>query len=300
MNKHFKIMIAYDGSEYADAAIDDLRLAGLPQKGEAVVVSIADVSKASIATSCEIGVLGRFVSSALLEETIALAQREKAIARNNAIRLAIQGGKRVLENLPSWHVKNQIALGNPAEELLKKASEISPDLIVVGSHGRSAIGRFFLGSVSQEVAERANCSVHVVRQRFKEKSSAPNKVIIGASSLPDAEEVIQIVSTRRWAEETEIRLVVADDGITAGRVSAVYPYGKAMFEQSVEELHATGAQVSVDIKSGDTEFILLEEAENWKADSIFIVNEKVNEEKELGNLAANLIANAKCTVEIVR
>jgi nucleotide-binding universal stress UspA family protein len=300
MNKQMKIMIAYDGSGYADTAIDDLRLAGLPEKGEAVVISIADVSKTSIATSCEIGVLGRFVSSALLEETIALTHREKANARNKAINLAIRGGKRVLSNLPGWRVRNQIGVGNPAEELLKKADEFNPDLIVVGSHGRSAIGRFFLGSVSQEVAEKTNCSVRVVRQSLKEEPNQPNKVIIGASSLPDAEEVTRAVRTRRWTEETEIRLVVADDGISAGRVSAVYPYAKAIFEQSIEELGATGAKVSVDIKSGVTETILLTEAANWKADSIFVANERESEEKGLGSLAANLITSAKCTVELVR
>lgn len=301
MNKLMKVMIAYDGSVYADAAIDDLRRAGLPQKGEALVISIADVSKASIATSCEIEVLGRFVSPALLEETIALTNREKANVSNKAIKLAIQGGKRVLSNFPGWRVRNQIGVGNPAEELLKKANEFDPDLIVVGSHGRSAIGRFFLGSVSQEVAEKANCSVRVGRRvSEKDASTAPIKVIIGASALPDAEEVIRAVSRRAWTEHTEIRLVVADDGISAGRVSAVYPYAKAIFEQSVEELHSTGAKVSVDIKSGNTESILLEEAENWKADSIFIVNERANEEIRLGSLATALITKAKCTVELIR
>lgn len=301
MNKLMKVMIAYDGSVYADAAIDDLRRAGLPQKGEALVISIADVSKASIATSCEIEVLGRFVSPALLEETIALTNREKANVSNKAIKLAIQGGKRVLSNFPGWRVRNQIGVGNPAEELLKKANEFDPDLIVVGSYGRSAIGRFFLGSVSQEVAEKANCSVRVGRRvSEKDASTAPIKVIIGASALPDAEEVIRAVSRRAWTEDTEIRLVVADDGISAGRVSAVYPYAKAIFEQSVEELHSTGAKVSVDIKSGNTESILLEEAENWKADSIFIVNERANEEIRLGSLATALITKAKCTVELIR
>lgn len=300
MSERMKIIIAYDGSSYSDAAIEDLRRAGLPQEGDAIIVSVADISKTPIPSSDEICVLGKHVSTRLLEETIALTQREKASARNKAIKLAIGGGRGVLENLPGWRVRNQIAVGNPAEELLRMADEFKPDLIVIGSHGRSAIGRFFLGSVSQKAAEGANCSVRVVRQRAEKETDTPNKVIIGASSLPDAEEVIRAAGTRVWAKGTEMRLIVADDGISAGRVSAVYPYAKAIFEQSVEELRTTGAQVSVDIISGDTESILLEEAENWKADSIFIVNEREIEEKGLGKLATNLLTSAKCTVEIVR
>ena len=38
-----KLLIAYDGSECADAALDDLTHAGLPERGEALVVSVAEV-----------------------------------------------------------------------------------------------------------------------------------------------------------------------------------------------------------------------------------------------------------------
>ena len=41
--KRMKILIAYDGSSHADAALDDLRRAGLPQEAEALVISAADV-----------------------------------------------------------------------------------------------------------------------------------------------------------------------------------------------------------------------------------------------------------------
>lgn len=42
MNARMKIMIAYDGSTYADAALEDLRCAGLPREGEALVVTVGD------------------------------------------------------------------------------------------------------------------------------------------------------------------------------------------------------------------------------------------------------------------
>jgi nucleotide-binding universal stress UspA family protein len=36
-------------------------------------------------------------------------------------------------------------------------------LIVVGSHGRKGLDRFFMGSVSEAVARHAHCSVQIVR-----------------------------------------------------------------------------------------------------------------------------------------
>ncbi len=41
MNETMKILIAYDGSPCAEAALDDLRKAGLPQDAEALVISVA-------------------------------------------------------------------------------------------------------------------------------------------------------------------------------------------------------------------------------------------------------------------
>jgi nucleotide-binding universal stress UspA family protein len=53
--------------------------------------------------------------------------------------------------------------GHPAEVILAVASEVKADLIVVGSRGLTAAQRFLLGSVSQRVAEHADCNVMIVR-----------------------------------------------------------------------------------------------------------------------------------------
>lgn len=300
LKKRMKVMIAYDGSIYADAAIDDLRRAGLSQNGEALIISVADIFKTSIATSGEIGVLGRFVSSRLLEKTIALTQREKARVRNAAIKLAVSGGRRVLSILPGWRIEKQVALGDPAEELLKKADEFKPDLIIAGSHGRSAIGRFFLGSVSQRIAEEASCSVRVVRQRgFGKEMGAPTRIILGASSLPDLDRVVRAVGRHVLSDKPQVRLIKVDDGVTAGRLSFVYPYAPAILESIADELRALRFEVSVRIERGNLQSVLLEEAENWEADSIFVVAGADNE-PGLSPAASSLITGAGCTVEVVR
>ncbi len=51
-----------------------------------------------------------------------------------------------------------------AEEILKVADELDPDIIVLGHKGKSAIKRFLLGSVSNRVTHHAKCSVWVVRR----------------------------------------------------------------------------------------------------------------------------------------
>jgi nucleotide-binding universal stress UspA family protein len=54
-------------------------------------------------------------------------------------------------------------IGAPVREVLGLAEEIGADLIVMGSHGRGAVGRLLLGSVSTAVLHGARCPVLVVR-----------------------------------------------------------------------------------------------------------------------------------------
>lgn len=54
--------------------------------------------------------------------------------------------------------------GHVGETLVKYAGGAGVDLIVMGSHGRSAVGRLLLGSVSNYVVKHAKCPVLIVRE----------------------------------------------------------------------------------------------------------------------------------------
>jgi len=53
--------------------------------------------------------------------------------------------------------------GIPKVVIIDDAKKWGADLIVVGSHGRTGLDRFLLGSVSEAVARHAACSVEIVR-----------------------------------------------------------------------------------------------------------------------------------------
>ncbi len=54
-------------------------------------------------------------------------------------------------------------MGEPAETIIDLAQKEAVDLIVVGSHGKSGIQRFLLGSVSDRVVRHADRSTLVVK-----------------------------------------------------------------------------------------------------------------------------------------
>ena len=53
--------------------------------------------------------------------------------------------------------------GEPGDAIVAAANAENADLIIVGSHGRSGVSRFFIGSVSDYVVRHARCPVMVVR-----------------------------------------------------------------------------------------------------------------------------------------
>lgn len=61
------------------------------------------------------------------------------------------------------NVQVKILVGDPAEEIVEFANELDTDLIVISSHGYSAVKQFFLGSVAKQVVRGSKCPVMVMK-----------------------------------------------------------------------------------------------------------------------------------------
>jgi nucleotide-binding universal stress UspA family protein len=58
-----------------------------------------------------------------------------------------------------------ILTGDPAEQIVRAVRTKRADLLVLGTHGRTGLNRFFVGSVAQRVIASAPCPVVTVRGR---------------------------------------------------------------------------------------------------------------------------------------
>jgi nucleotide-binding universal stress UspA family protein len=322
-----KLLIAYDGSTCSEAALDDLTRAGMPDAaGVARVMSVAEVwlppADAVNSGGDENGGSGDANSAAAADpyvENIIERHRErakKAVAEAEA--LANHAKQRLQRILPGWQIETEATFGSPAWEVLTRAAEWRPDLIVVGSHGRSAVGRFFLGSISNKILTEAHCSVRVARGKVEVDPPTPARVVIGFDGSAGAQAAIESVLSRNWREESEFRLVAVTDPLLPTAIGLFVPpvtswveeemkterdVIEKLAESALQSLTEAGFRATLDVHAGNPKKILVEEAESWSADCIFVGANAYGSRLErflIGSTSAAVAARAHCSVEVVR
>jgi len=311
MKKRMRLLIGYDGSECAKAALDDLRRAGLPREADAIVFTVSEFwlrHGPGNSTLLETSAAFRQV----LRSTVSTAE---PITESRA--LALQAKTLLQEHFPLWQIQAEESSGSPAREILKKANVWSPDLIAVGAQGHSALGRFVLGSVSLKVVNEAHCSVRVARGTAW-KNGAPVRILVGLDGSTGSSAAVQAIAMRMWPPASEVRLITVVDAPTAllgatmyrparKEVSISLAYLPTWLRESVEaatqKLRAAELAVSTKIEQGDPKKIIVANAEEWGAECIFIgasCNHQPLEQLLLGSVATAVVSRAHCSVEVVR
>jgi nucleotide-binding universal stress UspA family protein len=148
-----KILVPVDGSQFSDAAVDEIANRPWPPGSEIHVISVVHLP---FTPTPETWALQDSYYSQL-EKSIR-GQAERAVGRAVA-RLSIRNTERESR----LTLTSEILLGHPEETIIESAEKFGADLITLGSHGFHGFKRFLLGSVSQAVASHARCSVEIVR-----------------------------------------------------------------------------------------------------------------------------------------
>jgi nucleotide-binding universal stress UspA family protein len=314
MNKKMKILIAYDGSDCAEAALDDLQRAGLPRKAEALVVSVAEAWLLPPPSAYEIVAQAREVH---VPSDLKRVYPEHSPAVYEAQSLADRAATRLRTNFPGWDVFAIGLLGSPASELVRKADEWLPDLFVIGSHGRSFAGRLILGSVSQRVLTESRCSVRIARGRVEEPDT-PVRILIGTDGSPASKAAVREAASRTWPPKSEVLVVAVTDPLTPTLIGRVIPaVGKAVNESNAADnawlglilsdaaatLRSPDLKVATEICQGEPKRVLVDVAQKWRADSIFVGSIGFSNRLErfvLGSVSAAVAARAHCSVEVTK
>ena len=299
-----KILVAYDGTPGAELALKDMVRGGFPERAEAKVLTLADVwlPPAPPQDSAE-------------EYPNFAASHEKATDMlRSAGKTAVLGARHLHEIFPNWTITNTAKADSPAWGIVAEARRWEADLIVIGSHGRTPLEKFFLGSVSYKVAAEAVCSVRIVRPRHHH-SHKPTQILVGVDGSTDSQGAVDEVLHRHWNTGTEIQLVsVIDPKLRSSLLRNDNGSGAVEPARSIEErlgpileeyrrkFAAKDITAHTHAIEGDPKTTLLRHAEKWDTDSIFVGSRGLEHGNRLylGTLASAICTRAHCTVEVVR
>jgi nucleotide-binding universal stress UspA family protein len=138
-----KILVPVDGSECSLQALDVAVDFAQTLHADIVIGHVVNLAEVAILSGGEAQLLPGCLEQ---EEAKGKTIVAEAIART---------GNRVA-------VSSRTGEGEPVEEIDRIAADVDPAIIVIGSHGRSGIGRALMGSVAEGVMRVAACPVMIV------------------------------------------------------------------------------------------------------------------------------------------
>ncbi len=146
-----RIILAVDGSQFSNAAVQAVIAQAQPKVTEIRVLHVVELP-----TLFVIREMGGYDST--LDKAWEAERKQAQGLVEKTVELVRAKGLKATGTVEEGDAKSKI---------LEAAKDWPADLIVLGSHGRKGLEHFLMGSVSEAVARHAACSVEIVRIRLK-------------------------------------------------------------------------------------------------------------------------------------
>lgn len=295
MERSMKILLAMDTSSASQAALEEIAERPWPAGSSFEVVSVVEPSHL-------------WTTSEVAQEA---AHRANQVVERAVERLCSKG-----------QAANGVApSGDPKSIILDRARSSSADLVVVGSHGVSAITRFLLGNVAATVLRYAPSSVEVVRARVRNEGRDKMKVLLATDGSEYSDRAARSIVERPWPANTEVRVLSTVELIlSATRALLEPPFTDSEFIASARTeamkrsqnaiararqiLSAPGLNISesISVLLDTPKKIILDEAAQWGADLIVLGSHGRHgvDRLLLGSVSEAVAMHAECSVEVIR
>lgn len=210
-------------------------------------------------------------------------------------------------------VTSAVRLGSAPSQILLLAREEQADVIVTGAHGHNAATELLLGSVSQQVAVNAACSVLVVRGRKR-----PRVLVLAYDGSPDAEAAVDFLAGIRPAAGMALTVVSVaepelspadpspDEAPTTVRDRLEWQRSNARkhSQRAARRLRSAGWTVTARVFNGHAGDALLRATRALSTDLVLLgargVHSPDHEDRGMGGVPRQLLERAGCTVFIAR
>jgi len=218
----------------------------------------------------------------------------------------------------------EVQSGLPKKVIPEYASEWRADLVMIGSHGQSALTRFFLGSVAHAILRTASCSVEIVRPSpLPSSASAGMKILLATDGTECSQKAVYSVANRPWPQNSQIGIISVAQFLTLKTQTTASPlcseYPDTVLESVWEAARKIARDAVADARKtltaaglkiwdgeatpiGDPRSFILDAARAWGADLIVLGSHGRHgwDRLLMGSVAEAVALHAHCSVEVVR
>jgi nucleotide-binding universal stress UspA family protein len=186
-----KILLADDGSQHAQAAVQLLLELPLPPKSRVHVLRVFPPGL-----------------------TYAVGQMERSLKHTEE--QLLEGG---------IQADSELLLGYPAQKIVEIAKQTKPDLIVLGAKGLRATLGILLGGVAQQVVEYAASPVLVIRAPYQ----GLRRVLAVTDGSAHSRRAVQYLGKFPFPKTVDVRLIHVLPPLTAPVIMEPYFGGRDVF-----------------------------------------------------------------------
>jgi len=287
-----RVFIPYDGSRAAEATLENLSNAGLPDELEALIAVTQvwlPLSPHEITSAVSARRL-KLLTSGLSSHVPALQDYEEQRV------LALEAERKLRSMFPRGLVRTEAIQDTAAvtKAILRKAKQWRAELIILGSNNSPSSQITDYAGPAVRVAHDAHCSVRIVRS-CQRKADSATQIMICVDGSASSQNVVNAVCERSWPTGTTANIVmVQKPGADSAHVLNTW----------ANTLRATGLEVSIATEDGEPEEVLLLRSRESPVDCVFIDPQygqtDVLDGSGLSEVAAAIVLGAQCSVEVVR
>jgi nucleotide-binding universal stress UspA family protein len=234
------ILVPTDGSDHARRAAAHALAFARAFDAAVHVVGVADVQSAA----------GLFaaggVDAAFVERIEAECERWVAATGES------------LAGAPS--VRTAVVRGHPAEAILEYVDEHGVELVAMGTHGRTGIGRFVAGSVTESVVRRARVPVLTARLTDRPSGDGYDDVLVPTDGSAAAGRAVDHGLAVARAFDATVHAVnvvdagslsvTADDSVPTEVIEALRDAGRRAAEDVADRARAAGLDAVAAVRDG--------------------------------------------------
>jgi nucleotide-binding universal stress UspA family protein len=313
MRKAMKILLAIDGSEASVAAVEEAARTPWPDGGVVRIVSVAEAPFLARQWAAPMP-SGSYEEWERMFEKRSAETTAQAMARFGEIAGA------------QTEARAKTLKGDPRTAILDEADHWGADLIIVGTHGYSALERLWLGSVSRAVASHAKCSVEIARRR-KVQAAARNygkamRILLAVDGSEFGDAAVEEIADRPWPPGSEVHVISAihlpfTPGPEVWALPDSYYYklekagrdrAESVVKRAIARLRKCGASretpltLTSEVVVGRPAETIIGIVEKWGADLVALGSHGYRGFTRflLGSVSYAVASHAPCSVEIVR